>query len=366
MKKIFLIILISLTLTPLISKAQDYTLIEPLPCIADTGNNCSPGETIKKISLNTYIDYVFKFSIALAAFLAVVMIIFGGFQYMTSEVPGIKSDGKDKIKNAIFGLIMILASYLILQTIDPRLVEVTTEIAPIAIKTEPINLFANQLANELDYLSLESVREVENIKNANKEKQDRIDSLQARLDDHEADPLTEAELVELEKLKVDVKKGVVRISQLGASAVGQINFAKAYEILYSEAESSLDTEAGVIQLKDTVETIGRIYDEKIADVSKTDVAEAERLRRQKNFYLDQIKEEQALAKKTNERFNTSHDDDGSSTVTYDKTFLNAKLAEYKNALAHPEPIVTIGISLDQYTKMMQARIDLIEKTLKKK
>lgn len=358
MKKILLIILISLTLTPLISKAQDYTLIEPLPCIADTGNNCTPGQTIKKISLNTYIDYVFKFSIALAAFLAVVMIIYGGFLYMTSEVPGIKSDGKEKITNAIFGLIMILASYLILQTIDPRLVEVTTEITPIAIKTEPINLFANQLANDLDYLSLQSVREVENIKNANKEKQDRIDSLQARLDDHEADPLTEAELVELEKLKVDVKKGVVQENKLKAAAAGQVNYARAYDAIYSSS-STLDR----VQVKIAEDTITELYNQKITNIDKIDTAEGERLRRQRDFYLNQIKEEESI-KATIRTYEQNSLQD--SVFGTSKKNLENKITEYKNAIAHPETVVVLGITLDQYTKMMQTRIDLIEKTLKKK
>ncbi len=355
MKKIFLIILISLTLTPLISKAQEYTLIEPLPCIADTGNNCSPGETIKKISLNTYIDYVFKFSIALAAFLAVVMIIFGGFQYMTSEVPGIKSDGKDKIKNAIFGLIMILASYLILQTIDPRLVEVTTEIKPIAIKTEPINLFANQLANELDSLSLQSVRELENIKNANKEKQERIDSLQARLDDHEADPLTEEELVELEKLKLDVKKGVVTENKLKAEAVGQVNFARAYDLIHTSTGALDRAQITIIE-----NTIKEVYDQKIEIINATDRVAGLNLRKQEIFYLDQIKEEEVI------RNSVSKFQGITNPPEFEVKLINNKLTEYKAALANPAPVVAIGITLDQYTKMMQARIDLIEKTLKKK
>lgn len=355
MKKIFLIILISLTLTPLLSRAQEYKLIEPLPCIANTGNNCGTGETINKISLNTYIDYVFKFSIALAAFLAVVMIIYGGFLYMTSEIPGVKSDGKEKITNAIFGLIMILASYLILQTIDPRLVEVTTEIKPVEVKTESLELFSSQLANELDTLSLQSVRELQNIKYKNLERQERIAALQARLDDQESEPLTEAEYTELEKLKLEVSKGLVQENKLKAAAIGQVNYARVYDIIHNSS-STLDR----TQLKIAEDTIKEGYDQKISNINKIDTAEGERMKRQKDFYLNQIREEEEIARNANVL--SGQVIKGNIYVK----FLEEKLEETKIAMANPAKVIVLGITLDQYTRMMQARIDLIEKVLKKK
>ncbi|MEK7213819.1 MAG: hypothetical protein AAB637_01755, partial [Patescibacteria group bacterium] len=75
MKKLLLLILISLILSPTISKAVDdkYTLLEPLPCIQGVGD-CNVGTMQEEISLDDYIGYIFKFAIALAAFLAVIMI----------------------------------------------------------------------------------------------------------------------------------------------------------------------------------------------------------------------------------------------------------------------------------------------------
>lgn len=104
--------------------AGDYTLLEPLPCIPNSGQNCSKGETIKTVNVEQYVSYVFNFSMAAAVLLAVIMIFWGGFEYVTSEIPGIKSSGRERIQNAILGLIMVLISYLILNTIDPRLTKI--------------------------------------------------------------------------------------------------------------------------------------------------------------------------------------------------------------------------------------------------
>ena len=160
MKKTLLLILIALSTLPAFSKAQEYTLLEPLPCIkgTSTDNTCKDGVT-KTINLNDYIGYVFKFSIALAALLAVIMIIWGGVEYMTSETPFGKGNGRERIENAVIGLVMVLASYLILATIDPRLVEIKTSIDPIVIKQSDLDAVANfqtQLGNDLRALSAET------------------------------------------------------------------------------------------------------------------------------------------------------------------------------------------------------------------
>ena len=104
----------------------NYTLLAPLPCINGTGNGtCSSGQTIQTINAKSYAVYIFKLMIAGAIFLAIVRIIWGGFQYMTVEAYEGKSDAKGIIQGAIMGLLAALGSYLILYTIDPRLVDIS-------------------------------------------------------------------------------------------------------------------------------------------------------------------------------------------------------------------------------------------------
>lgn len=69
-------------------------------------------------SLVDYINAVFRLAISGAAILGVLMIMYGGFEYMTKEVTG-KKDGRDRIRSAVLGLVLLLISWLILNVINP-------------------------------------------------------------------------------------------------------------------------------------------------------------------------------------------------------------------------------------------------------
>ncbi len=72
--------------------------------------------------LQKFFGQVFKFGIAAAVALALIMIIWGGIEYMTSDAWYNKEEGITKIKNALVGLGIALASYLILFIVNPCLV----------------------------------------------------------------------------------------------------------------------------------------------------------------------------------------------------------------------------------------------------
>ena len=103
---------------------SSYTLLEPLPDISGGGG------TISTVVFKDYVGYAFNLFIALAAVAAVFMIVLGGLQYMSTDAWEGKSAGISKLKNAVLGLLLILCSYLILQTIDPRLVAIPDTIVP--------------------------------------------------------------------------------------------------------------------------------------------------------------------------------------------------------------------------------------------
>ncbi len=113
----------------------NYTLLEPLPCIqgkegASSTIPCTPGQQVKQVNFKDYVQYVFNLIIALAAVAAVFVMVYGGFEYMTSLSASGKSEGLTRAKNAIMGLVLVLASFLILRTIDPRLVEIPSTFLP--------------------------------------------------------------------------------------------------------------------------------------------------------------------------------------------------------------------------------------------
>lgn len=79
--------------------------------------------TTTKTALPEYLEYVFTFAIMVAGLFAFGALIYGGFSYLTSAGDPTKmKEGQDQIMAGFLGLIIILSSYLILNTINPQLV----------------------------------------------------------------------------------------------------------------------------------------------------------------------------------------------------------------------------------------------------
>lgn len=80
------------------------------------------GGQTQEVSLGHYLSLLFKTLIGLAGGIAVLIIVVSGLQYILSEVPGIKSSSKGRITEALIGLILALSAWLILNTINPDLI----------------------------------------------------------------------------------------------------------------------------------------------------------------------------------------------------------------------------------------------------
>jgi len=130
------------------SSDGEYTLLEPLPCIPGQGIVCTDGMK-KTIDFRNYMQYAFNLLIGLAAAAAVFMMVWGGFKYMSTDSWSDKSEGLDIFKHAIYGLLLVLASYLILKTIDPRLVEIPSNIVPTITLKKSIDYSAGQFFDQI-------------------------------------------------------------------------------------------------------------------------------------------------------------------------------------------------------------------------
>ncbi len=114
-----------------------YTLLEPLPCLNDGTQKCAENTLVEKVNFGDYVRYIFNLIIALSAVAAVLVIVAGGFKYVTTDSFLGKNEGKKMIFQALQGLLLVLCSYLILRTIDPRLVDIpSTLVKPLDIKYE--------------------------------------------------------------------------------------------------------------------------------------------------------------------------------------------------------------------------------------
>jgi hypothetical protein len=99
-------------LAPSAALAQNgYQLLEPLPGLSSGAG----------VSFAQLLSVFFTLALSLSAAAAVVMITIGGVQYMFSDVPGTKSAGRERIRNAVYGLVLVFAAWLIIRTINPNL-----------------------------------------------------------------------------------------------------------------------------------------------------------------------------------------------------------------------------------------------------
>lgn len=138
MKKTLYSIIIALGLlysfTPFVVRAQtpcpsgQYCLLEPLQIGDQVFSEFSENTTI-----GGYVNIMFKIIIGIVGVLAVVMLVLGGVQYMSTDAISGKESGKETIQHALGGLILALGAFVILNTINPNILNLNIGITPITI-----------------------------------------------------------------------------------------------------------------------------------------------------------------------------------------------------------------------------------------
>lgn len=99
--------------------AQDTTSRTPLEYTLLSGTS-TPGLT-NNPTFAGFIESVFKLALGAATVLAVLIIVIGGFTYMTSDSISGKKSGIEMLNNAVIGLLIALGAWLILNEINPKL-----------------------------------------------------------------------------------------------------------------------------------------------------------------------------------------------------------------------------------------------------
>ena len=199
------------TAIPARAADSSYVLLAPLPCIQSPAAKDADGKVIPNSEVNcggngtmqttidfkTYVQYAFNLFIALAAVAAVFMIVWGGFEYMTTDAWSQKKAGREKVTNAVVGLLLVLSSYLILRTINPQFVNIPASlVTPLKLpcptditinsddsrcKSATVSYF-DQIANEADNYKTQQASIVADV---NKTKAT-VTALQNQYDDLEA------------------------------------------------------------------------------------------------------------------------------------------------------------------------------------
>lgn len=117
-------------------KPDCYDLLAPLPGLQALGvpindrtnEGIANGIFTTNFSLGFWVNRIVLLIIGLLGLFAVIMIVIAGVQYMTTEVIGTKSSAKERIVNALIGLVIALGIFVLLNTINPNLLTLDPDI----------------------------------------------------------------------------------------------------------------------------------------------------------------------------------------------------------------------------------------------
>src|SRR3989338_2789201 len=188
------------TIAPKQSAAQNYVPLAPIegttigPCATSdpTNPNC-------KTNLSVYLTGIFKVGVAGAGVLAFLMIVWGGFTYLSTDVITGKEEGKARIERAVGGLILALTSYIILNTINPKLVELDLYFgAPASQKSRasaPGDLITQTDAEEYNKFLDQALDSVKDISTRARDLKAQGDAIESQLEEGEYANAEEAQLL---------------------------------------------------------------------------------------------------------------------------------------------------------------------------
>ncbi|MES2436440.1 MAG: pilin [Patescibacteria group bacterium] len=91
---------------------EAYQFLAPLP--TETGATL-PAEN----GLSVYANSMYRILVSISGVIAVFMLVYGGILYMSSDAITGKREGKDIIKRTLWGLILVIGSWLIIYTLNP-------------------------------------------------------------------------------------------------------------------------------------------------------------------------------------------------------------------------------------------------------
>ena len=77
-----------------------------------------PGVPVGNADFKTYLIAGFKIGISVAGILSVLMLVVAGFQYATTDAFTGKEESKNKMTKVVYGLVLILVSYILLNTVN--------------------------------------------------------------------------------------------------------------------------------------------------------------------------------------------------------------------------------------------------------
>jgi hypothetical protein len=108
--------------------AQGFVPLAGIPGLTE-------GTTADSSGLAAFFNNLYKYLIGLAAALAVIEIIWGGLEISTQDSVSKQSAGKERITQAIFGLVLVLSPVLVFSIINPSILNLSLNLPELETKS---------------------------------------------------------------------------------------------------------------------------------------------------------------------------------------------------------------------------------------
>lgn len=115
------------------SVTSGFTALAPIPGLTDTAVTSA----VNAGSLADFFNNLYKYLIGLAAVLAIIEIIWGGLEISTKDSVSKQSDGKERITQALLGLVLVLAPVLVFSIINPSILNLSLNLPKLNTLTTP-------------------------------------------------------------------------------------------------------------------------------------------------------------------------------------------------------------------------------------
>lgn len=119
--------------TPAVSTDNaGFVPLAPIPGLTDVGSN------ITSSTLVGFLNNLYLYLIGAAATLAVIMIIWGGLEISTQDSISKQGAGRQKIQQAILGLVLVLSPVLVFSIINPSILNFSLTLQSLDTKTSEV------------------------------------------------------------------------------------------------------------------------------------------------------------------------------------------------------------------------------------
>lgn len=133
MKKLILVALVLfLSVAPHVLAQGGFVPLAPIPGLTDQSSTSA----VDQNTLANFFNNLYKYLVGLAAVLAVIEIIWGGLQISTQDSVSKQGEGRERITQALLGLLLVLSPVIVFSIINPSILNLSLNLPE--IKNAPV------------------------------------------------------------------------------------------------------------------------------------------------------------------------------------------------------------------------------------